>query len=86
MIKYTRGRIQILDVEGLKESACECFETVREQYAQLLGHHPARKNLKRPSFSSPRDASILGVVWGTKRGFIASFVAWDAYSNFEVLA
>jgi CRP-like cAMP-binding protein len=37
MIKYTRGRIQILDVEGLKESACECFETIKEQYAQLLG-------------------------------------------------
>jgi CRP-like cAMP-binding protein len=37
MIKYTRGKIHILDVEGLKESACECYETVKAQYQQLLG-------------------------------------------------
>jgi CRP-like cAMP-binding protein len=40
MIKYTRGKIQILDVEGLRESACECYETVKEQYRQLLGPVP----------------------------------------------
>lgn len=38
MISYTRGKIQILDVEALKESACECYETVKEQYARLLEH------------------------------------------------
>jgi CRP-like cAMP-binding protein len=37
MIKYTRGRIQILDLEGLRETACECYETTKEQHAQLLG-------------------------------------------------
>jgi CRP-like cAMP-binding protein len=37
MIKYTRGRIEILNVEGLRDSACECYETVKEQYDQLLG-------------------------------------------------
>jgi CRP-like cAMP-binding protein len=37
MIKYTRGRIEILDVEDLKDSACECYDTVKEQYSQLLG-------------------------------------------------
>ena len=37
MIKYTRGKIEILDVEGLREGACECHETVNEQYRQLLG-------------------------------------------------
>jgi CRP-like cAMP-binding protein len=26
MIKYVRGKIEILDVEGLKDSACECYE------------------------------------------------------------
>jgi CRP-like cAMP-binding protein len=40
MIKYTRGKIEILDVEGLRESACECYETVKEQYRQLLGPSP----------------------------------------------
>jgi CRP-like cAMP-binding protein len=37
MVKYKRGKIEILDVEGLRESACECYETVKEQYGQLLG-------------------------------------------------
>jgi CRP-like cAMP-binding protein len=37
MIKYTRGKIEILDIEGLIDSACECYETVNEQYSQLLG-------------------------------------------------
>jgi CRP-like cAMP-binding protein len=37
MIKHTRGRIEILDLEGLRDSACECYETVRERYAGLLG-------------------------------------------------
>jgi CRP-like cAMP-binding protein len=36
-IKYSRGKIQILDVEGLHEGACECYETVRSHYASLLG-------------------------------------------------
>jgi CRP-like cAMP-binding protein len=36
MLSYTGGKIQVLDVEGLKESACECYETIKEQYAQLL--------------------------------------------------
>ena len=37
MIKYTRGRIEILDIEGLRDTACECYETVKGQYAELLG-------------------------------------------------
>ena len=41
MVKYTRGKIEILDVDGLRESACECYETVKEQYRQLLGLLPS---------------------------------------------
>lgn len=37
IVKYRRGHIEILDVEALRESACECYETVRGQYEQLLG-------------------------------------------------
>jgi Mn-dependent DtxR family transcriptional regulator len=40
MIKYMRGKIEILDVEGLREGACECYETVKEQHRQLLGELP----------------------------------------------
>ena len=36
MLKYTCGKIQILDIEGLREGACECYETIKEQYGQLL--------------------------------------------------
>ncbi len=37
LIKYARGRIQILNTEGLEDSACECYGTVKAQYARLLG-------------------------------------------------
>jgi CRP-like cAMP-binding protein len=37
LIKYTRGKIQILDVEALQDGACECYGTVKRHYASLLG-------------------------------------------------
>jgi hypothetical protein len=40
LIKYSRGKIQILNVDGLHEGTCECYETVRSQYAKLLGREP----------------------------------------------
>ena len=42
LIKYARGRIQILNTEGLEDSACECYGTVKAQYAKLLGETGAR--------------------------------------------
>ena len=38
MIRYARSKIQILDVEGLRETACECYETVNSHYRALLGN------------------------------------------------
>ena len=37
LIKYARGKIQILDTEGLQDSACECYATVKSQYGKLVG-------------------------------------------------
>ena len=37
LIKYARGKIQILDTEGLQDSACECYATVKSQYRKLIG-------------------------------------------------
>jgi CRP-like cAMP-binding protein len=37
ILKYARGRIQIIDPEGLLESACECYATVSKHYDVLLG-------------------------------------------------
>jgi Mn-dependent DtxR family transcriptional regulator len=40
LIKYSRGKIQILDVDGLHEGACECYEAVRSYYVKMLGSKP----------------------------------------------
>ncbi|MGA2996214.1 Crp/Fnr family transcriptional regulator [Bradyrhizobium sp.] len=36
LIKYSRGKIQMLDAEALQDSACECYSTVKLYYEQLL--------------------------------------------------
>lgn len=37
MIEYSRGKIQILNVEALQETACECYQAVKMQHVALLG-------------------------------------------------
>jgi CRP-like cAMP-binding protein len=39
LIRYKRGHITVLDVAGLREAACECYETVRGHYEQMLTAH-----------------------------------------------
>jgi GTP-sensing pleiotropic transcriptional regulator CodY len=41
MIKYSRGHIQIIDVEALQETVCECYDTVKSYYQALLGPQSA---------------------------------------------
>ena len=41
LIKYARGKIQILDGKALQESACECYGSVKSLYEKLIG--PIRK-------------------------------------------
>ena len=36
LIRYAGGHIKLLDIAGLKQSACECYETVKLNYAALL--------------------------------------------------
>ncbi|KJC56629.1 cyclic nucleotide-binding protein [Bradyrhizobium sp. LTSPM299] len=38
LIKYSRGKIQIIDVEAVQETVCECYGTVKSYYQTLLGH------------------------------------------------
>jgi CRP-like cAMP-binding protein len=37
MIRYARGKIQVVNLAGLQETACECYGTVKSQYQALLG-------------------------------------------------
>jgi CRP-like cAMP-binding protein len=38
LIRYSRGRVTILDRERLEEASCECYRVVRAQHARLLGY------------------------------------------------
>ena len=36
LISYSRGRIAIKDLEGLQDTACECYYAVKNQHDRLL--------------------------------------------------
>ena len=36
LIKYSRGRMRLLNIPGLKKGACECYGTVKAHYQRLL--------------------------------------------------
>jgi CRP-like cAMP-binding protein len=38
LIRYSRGRITVLDREGLEKRTCECYEVVKKEYDRLLPH------------------------------------------------
>jgi hypothetical protein len=37
LIKYKRGHIRLLDLDGLRDSACECYGTVKALSDRLIG-------------------------------------------------
>jgi CRP-like cAMP-binding protein len=40
LIKYKRGHIRVLDLDGLRESACECYASVKSLSDRLIGPAP----------------------------------------------
>jgi CRP-like cAMP-binding protein len=36
LIKYNRGKVQIVNVQGLRQLACECYDTVKKHYQSML--------------------------------------------------
>jgi CRP-like cAMP-binding protein len=38
LIRYRRGHIKLVDVPALRESACECYETVKVNHQEVVGH------------------------------------------------
>ena len=41
LIRYTRGRITVLDRRGLEARTCECYAVVKKEYDRLLPHPQA---------------------------------------------
>jgi CRP-like cAMP-binding protein len=40
-IRYSRGRITILNRAGLESAVCGCYTIIREEYERLLGNRPS---------------------------------------------
>jgi CRP-like cAMP-binding protein len=36
LIRYSRGKLEILDRQGLEAAACACYETIRSEYSRLV--------------------------------------------------
>ena len=36
LIEYSRGRVRIVNREGLEEFACECYPVVKQKFDDLL--------------------------------------------------
>lgn len=37
LIRYSRGNIEIMNLDALTKTTCECYRTVKSQYERLLG-------------------------------------------------
>jgi CRP-like cAMP-binding protein len=42
LIRYSRGRITVMDRPGLEKRVCECYAVVKKEYDRLLPRKPAR--------------------------------------------
>jgi CRP-like cAMP-binding protein len=40
LINYRRGHIHVLEVEGLQDSSCECYEAINLHFTKLIGWSP----------------------------------------------
>lgn len=60
MIRYSRGRLAILNRQQLEDTACECYRLVQNEYFRLLGSHiqhsePDVLEQKEPSSTAPQS-------------------------------
>jgi CRP-like cAMP-binding protein len=40
LIKTRRGRVAVIDLEGLRDAACECYRTTNAHFSKLVGWKP----------------------------------------------
>jgi len=40
LISYRRGNIELVDIEGLRETSCECYDTINAHFQRLSGWTP----------------------------------------------
>jgi Mn-dependent DtxR family transcriptional regulator len=40
LLRYSRGRVKILDRKRLQKRACECYKTSKLEFDRLLGDSP----------------------------------------------
>lgn len=38
IIKYRRGKVEVIDLESLRASACECYQVIKSEYDVMLKH------------------------------------------------
>ena len=43
LIRYTRGKVTIVDRRGLERRSCECYGTSKREFDRLLGVRKMRK-------------------------------------------
>jgi CRP-like cAMP-binding protein len=47
LIRYSRGRITVVNRKGLEEASCECYGTMRDEISRSLGRLPKEPKVKR---------------------------------------
>jgi len=60
LVRYTRGRIDVLDRAGLERTSCECYAIVRAQYDRLLDGTARPSPLTGVSLTGPDGMSTAG--------------------------
>jgi CRP-like cAMP-binding protein len=61
LIRYNRGRVAIVDREGLESSACECYGIIRREFDRLLeGREPRGPQSGLVSRTSEEGRSTVG--------------------------
>ena len=57
LIRYSRGRIAVLDRQGLEDASCECYRAIKAEYDRLL---PAKAAAQSAHVGAMRFQSALG--------------------------